>query len=162
MITDNFLSRNFGLIEPMCDKDGLYNGCLAPPDQAKTLYYMSWLGAASGLVGVYYGHTWLGLGTIIGSVLAQLYWTHPSFSWRRILDMTWVQVLIWSHLWFAVGSPVFVTYAIIQLLGASCYGISWYLLKQGNNSWAATFFHSLVHVAANTSLLILYTCTPVL
>ena len=159
MSIETFFSRNFGLVEPMCDADGLYSGCIAPPQQAQILYYMSWLGTATGLVGIYYGHTWLGIGTVIGSIFAQLYWSNPTFSWRRLLDMAWVQLLIWTHLWAAVGSPVFVTYVIIQILGASSYAASWYLKKQGNNSWGATFFHSLVHVAANSSLLVLYTAS---
>jgi hypothetical protein len=162
MLTDSFLSRNFGLIEPMCDKDGLYNGCLMPSEQSRIIFYISCISTVTGIIGIYYGHTWLGLTTIIGSLFGQFYWQNPTISLRRILDMAWVQLAIWSHLWFAVGSPVFVTYAIIQFLGSASYGISWYLTKQGNSSWAATFFHSLVHIAANSSLLILYTGTPAL
>jgi len=152
-----FFSSTFGLKEPICDADGLYNGCLAPPEQARILYYMSWVGGATGLVGIYYGHYWLGLGTFIGSIFAQLYWQNPTFSCRRTVDMVWLQVLIWTHLWVAAGSPVFLLYAIIQIFGVIAYAISWYLIKQGNNSWGATFFHFLVHLAADTSLLILYT-----
>jgi len=156
MQRSTFWSRNFNLQEPFCDKDGLYNGCLAPPEQARILYWMSWWGMITGLIGIWYGYRWLGTSVCIGSLFAQLYWHHPSYSWRRTVDIAWVQFLIWSHLWVALGSSQALLNALIQLFGALSYGVSWYFTKKGE-TWSATFAHTLVHVCANTSLFILYT-----
>ena len=151
-----FLDRYFGLTEPMCDDDGLYDGCLAPPDQATFLYWMSWMGMVTGLIGMWNGYTYLGAGTCIGSVFAQMYWSNPTYSWRRTLDMSWVQLLIWTHLWVALGSSQVILYVLIQILGAISYFVSWMFLRQGH-SWAGTFTHALIHLCANVSLLLLYT-----
>lgn len=158
MSVQTFFSRNFGLVEPMCDADGLYNDCLTPPQQAKIIYRVSWLSAVTGIVGIYYGYRWLGFFTIIGSIIAQLYWSNPTYSFRRTIDMISVQVLLWSHMWFAFGTPIFILYAAIQLLGALAYAVSWILDKQGS-IWAATFSHVVVHICTNISLLLLYTAS---
>ncbi len=152
---ETFWSRNFGLIEESCDKDGLYDGRICPSTQATFLYWMSWWGFATGIIGIWKGYPWLGAGVCVGSIFAQMYWLDPTFSWRRTLDMTWVQLLIWSHLWVALGSSQLITYVIIQVIGAICYGISWYFTKIGE-SWSAAIAHVAIHACANISLLILY------
>lgn len=155
-MADTFLSRTCGLLEPCCDDDGLYNGRIAPPDQARVLYWMSWWGMLTGLVGIWCGWRWAGLGICIGSVFAQRYWSDPTFSVRRTVDMGWIQVLIWTHLWMAWFSPVWWTYVAIQALGVAFYAASWWFMKQ-RSSWAATLTHGAVHACANVSLLLLYT-----
>lgn len=148
-------SRIFGIEEPICDEDGLYEGCLTPPEQARILYWLSWFGLLSGAIGIYKGYRWLGLSVCIGAVFAQLFWARPTYSWRRILDIVWVQVIIWSHMWFAVGSPVFFLYCCIQILGAAAYALSWYLITIGE-TWASTLAHAIMHCCANGSMLVLY------
>ena len=157
MSSQTFLYRNFGLKEPVCDADGLYNGCLASPQQARIISYTAWLLGTTGIIGMYYGYRWLGLCTTIGAILGQLYWHNPTYSWRRTIDMAWAQLLLWGHLWVAVESPIFFTYGIIQILGIASYFVGWYFTKRGNSSWIATFFHILLHIAANASFLLLYT-----
>ena len=163
-LKDTFFSRNFGLTEPFSDSDGLYDGCIAPPDQAAVLYWASYIGAATGLIGIYCGHIWLGAGVVIGSFIAQLYWSKPMFCWRRSLDMTWIQILIWSHLWTvysgavsgALGAGTVALYFAIQVLGVASYAISWWFHKI-RVAWGATIFHFLLHLCANVSLIVLYT-----
>jgi hypothetical protein len=155
-IKDTFLGRNCGLLEPDCDEDGYYNGRLAPPDQAQFLYRISLVSMITGLIGIWYGWRWSGISICIGSVLAQVYWSDPTFSLRRTIDMSWLQVLIWSHLWLAWSSPAWWIYVAIQAIGVACYAASWWFIKQ-QSSWAATLLHGVVHVCANTSLLVLYT-----
>jgi hypothetical protein len=155
-IKETFWSRNFGLQEQFADKDGLYNGCLNSPEQARILMYMSFWGFITGLTGIYYNYKWLGLSCAIGSIFAMIYWYRPCYSWRRTLDITWVQFLIWSHLWVAIGTSQMIPYIIIQIFGAICYVISWIFMKYGD-SWGSLFSHAMVHVCANTSLLLLYT-----
>jgi len=152
---DTFLSRNFGMIEPMCDADGLYDGCLVPKEQGRFLVWLSWFAMLSGLIGIWYGWHWLGFGVCMGSLLAQLYWSNPTYSWRRTLDMSWVQLLMWLHMVAAWRSPVFLQYIMIQLFGVGLYTLSWWCMKHGS-SWAGTLFHGGVHACANLSVLLLY------
>lgn len=149
------ISRIFGIEEPACDENGLFGGCLAPPEQARILRWLSLFGLISGAVGIYKGYAWLGSSVCIGSIFAHLYWSHPTYSWRRTLDILWVQLLIWSHLWFAIGSPVFFLYCCIQLAGTLAYVVSWYLLQIGE-SWASIAAHAVMHCCANGSMLVLY------
>lgn len=149
------LYRWFGLVEPHCDPDGTYGGRLCPRNQAQLLYWISWVGMATGLIGIWNGWLWLGLGTCIGSVFAQLYWSDPTFSWRRNLDITWIQVLMWTHMVAAWFSPVFWPYLAIQLTGVGFFGLSWMFMLAGS-SWAATLMHAAVHVCAEVSVLMLY------
>lgn len=141
--------------EPLCDADGLYGGRLVPREQATLLVYLSWLGFITGLVGIAYGWKWYGLAVCVGSVLAQMYWSDPTYSWRRTLDITWVQGLIWLHLIAAWSSSVFWPYMVIQLTGVVAYALSWLFLKQGR-TWPSTLAHATVHLCANGSLLLLY------
>jgi hypothetical protein len=152
---DTLLYRIFGLAEPYCDDDGYYNGRICPSDQARLLYWFSWIGMFTGIVGILNGWHWTGLGVCIGSLFAQMYWTDPTFSWRRTLDISWIQVLIWSHLAMAWYSPAFWKYVIIQLAGVGLFITSWWFVM-GGSSWVATLTHAAVHLCANGSLLLLY------
>lgn len=156
MPRETFLTRHFGFIEPECDEDGLFGGCLVSKSQSKLLHWVSRLSMVTGIVGVLNGYVWLGSGTILGGIFGGNYWIDPKYSWRRTIDISWVQLMMWSHLWAAFSSPQMVPYYVIQLIGSVLYGISWYLHKMGD-SWGSTFMHTLVHVCANSSLLLLYT-----
>lgn len=149
------LNRLFGLEEPKCDEDGLYNGCISAPEHARILYWLSLIGLVSGIIGIWRGYMWLGLGVCVGSIIAQMYWSHPTYSWRRTLDIIWIQILIWSHLLVAFNSPVWLAYCIIQMVGAIAYGISWYCISVGE-VWASTISHAFMHICANSSLCLLY------
>ena len=109
----------------------------------------------TGLVGIWNGWRWAGAGVCVGSLIAQLYWSDPTFSWRRNLDLAWIQILIWSHVYLAWASPVFWIYAAIQAAGVAFYGASWYYVKK-RKAWPGTLTHVGVHACANLSLMILY------
>ena len=134
-------------------------GWLATPEQARFLWLLSWWGLATGAVGLWSGRwAWHGAGVIVGSVFARAYWRRPVRGWRRTVDMTWVQLLIWTHLWSVLwGEPadVIVPYVGTQMAGAAAYGVSWWFLDRGW-MWSAALCHAAVHAAANLSLLFLY------
>ena len=132
---------------------------LATVNQAQFLWWLSWWGLGTGAVGLWSGRWWLhGMGVALGSVFARAYWRRPVRGWRRNLDMVWIQLLIWTHLWSVLtGEPVGVAaaYVGIQAAGAALYGVSWWFLAQGR-LLEATACHAGVHAAANLSLLFLY------
>jgi len=128
---------------------------IATQAQAKFLYYLSEIGLITGIAGILNGKIGLGAGVCIGSYLAQNYWRDPQYDWRRVIDMAWLQVLIWSHLWYVRQSHVVIPYIGIQSLGVLCYIAGWQHLKRGN-LWRATLYHGAVHLCANGSLMLYY------
>ena len=128
---------------------------IASPSQAKFLYYMSWLGLPVGILGILNNKRGLGSCVCVGSFIAQNYWKSPKYDWWRILDILWIQFLIWSHAWHVFGTHVMIPYYSIQLLGVGFYVISWHQVKK-KNMWKATLCHGMVHVCADVSLFLFY------
>ncbi len=120
---------------------------------------MSWWAVGTGLLGISHGHVAMGSGVLIGSGIAYAYWWRPTYGWRRRLDMTWVQILLWWHLYAALDSPVKGAYYAISAVGAVCYGLSWWA---ANHGWqrTSTAMHMLLTACANLSLTVLYSGTP--
>jgi hypothetical protein len=130
--------------------------CLAPPDYAQRMVVLSQIALLTGIIGIAYGWTWCGIGVCIGSFISQLYWSNPTlFSWRRMLDIAWVQILIWTHVIAAWNSAIFLPYALIQLVGVGFFCMSWNW-QTHDRVWEATVTHACVHLCANISLCILY------
>ena len=122
---------------------------IATPSQARLLYYRSALGLLTGTAGIVNGKFGLGAGVCLGSYLVQ-------HDWRdRIADIVWLQVLIWSHLWYVSQSQVLVPYLEMQALGVLFYALSWWHLKRGE-LWRAMLYHEAVHLCVNGSLLVYY------
>ena len=132
---------------------------LNTPEHCRIIQGMSWWAVGTGLLGISHGHTAMGTGVLIGSGIAYAYWWRPTYSWRRRLDMTWVQVLLWWHLYAALESPVRIPYYTISAAGAGCYALSWGASMQGWQ-WTSTVFHMLLTACANLSLTVLYSGTP--
>jgi hypothetical protein len=128
---------------------------LHPPDQSRAIREMSWWAVGTGLLGISHGKVALGSCVLIGSGIAYMYWSHPTYGWRRNLDMTWIQILLWWHLWAARMSPVRALYYGISAAGAVAYGVSWYCMRRGH-MWAAVWGHMLLTACANLSLTVLY------
>ena len=126
-----------------------------PPEHARVLYWVSWIGLPVGITGIYCGNHFLGTGVCIGSFFAQNYWSSPKYDWIRILDICWIQLLIWTHLWNVWSSHIFAIYSIIQITGVLFYLISWYYLMY-DDLWISTICHAMVHMCANISLLVFY------
>jgi hypothetical protein len=128
---------------------------IATKEQANVLFYLSWLSFVTGATGLYYGKPILGLLVWIGSIFAINYWKNPVYGWRRKIDMLWVQMLIYLHIYYVWNSQVRLTYFLIQLNGVCFYCISWYYHKR-NYLWTSTLCHAVVHLSANGSLLVFY------
>lgn len=142
--------------EPEADADGLHNGCLHSPVQSRLIQSMSWWAVGTALQGIIQGKPVLGTGVLIGSVIAYSYWARPCFGWRRTLDMIWIQVLLWPHLYYGWYSPVRTLYYSISAFGAVSYGLSWWCFLKRRSSWASTIAHMMLTACANLSLTVLY------
>lgn len=142
--------------EPTPDAHGLYDGgMLHSREQSRIIQGMSWWAVGTGLLGISHGKTVAGSGVLVGAMIAATYWARPTFGWRRTIDMAWVQILLWPHLYYAWWSPVRGLYYGISAAGALAYIISWILMRQ-RRTWAAMVAHMALTAAANLSLTVLY------
>ena len=142
--------------EPTPDTNGLYDGgMLHSREQSRIIQGMSWWAIGTGLLGISHGKTLAGSGVLVGAMIAYSYWARPTFGWRRTIDMTWVQILLWPHLYYAWWSPVRRVYYGISAAGALAYIVSWILMRQ-RRTWAAMIAHMVLTAAANLSLTVLY------
>ncbi len=91
----------------------------------------------------------------MGAMFALLYWNRPTYSWRRNLDIAWIQLLLWTHVWYALQSSVAIPYFFIQSAGVVAYGMSWYY-QVNAKAMASVKAHAIVHVCANLSVILLY------
>lgn len=126
-----------------------------PKEDAKFLVALSKVGFGIGSIGILCGRPWLGMGVCIGSLIAQWYWSNPTYGYRRNIDLAWIQLLIWTHLWAVWGTPIFFQYVFVQVLGVVSYILSWILQKQ-NLTLYSVYFHGGVHLCSHISLLIFY------
>lgn len=149
------LGSLLGWGEPVPDTDGLYAGRLHPPEQSRVVQAMSWWAVGTGILGISHGKVMFGSGVLIGAGIAAVYWAAPTYGWRRRLDMGWVQVLLWSHMWAGLQSSARVAYFAVVALGAVSYLASWSMMNRGD-TWAAIFLHMALTACANISSSILY------
>ncbi len=153
---ETFLSRNFNLQEPDCkDEDGTFNGLICPKEQADLLKKTNFLAAVSGSIALYRGYYDLAFVCYGGALVGYLYWSNPTQSWRRMLDIGFIQFALWWHFYRSFGAENFFVYVLLTSIGAACFTLGWIFFKL-EETWAGTISHSLVHVFANLGLIILY------
>lgn len=132
-----------------------YNMLILPLEQGKFLQRVSTLALFTGGIGILSNHPYLGGGVCLGSIFAQNYWRYPVYGFRRTLDMSWIQLLIWTHLYAVWGSPIFPTYVSMQGMGGLFYVLSWYAHER-YHPWVQTLLHAGVHLLANVSVTYFY------
>jgi hypothetical protein len=150
-----FLSA-FGLHEPPPPgPDGTWGGLISPPEQSRVIFTVAWSSLFGALTAWHKGHT--DLIFVPGGIWATslLFWWHPTYSWRRSLDMTVIQTGLWYQVVRAANAEYAFAYYVITGAAVSCYGLGWlfYLRRQ---TWAGTLCHAMVHVLGNIANVILY------
>lgn len=108
------LLESFGLVDVPPDADGLYDGLVLPREQYMYIWWLAWLSFVSGIVAVARGYTdlcFVPFGVWLTSIL---YWYKPDYSWRRYVDMAWVQCALWYQVYRAVGAENMVEYYVIS------------------------------------------------
>jgi hypothetical protein len=115
----------------------------------------SWCGFMAGLVAFMNGHYKLlhiPFGLWATSIL---YWHHPTRTWRRVLDILYVQYTFWYMLYMAWGSQYAIPYYMLIVLGAPCHPISSYYYAKEQYA-ESVFFHGMLHIFASSANIILY------
>ena len=143
--------------EPIADPDGTFNGRLAPRSQAKLLHLFSWLMLVTGIIGILYGWFWHGLAVCVGGVLSLIHWSDPMiFSWQRLTDVTWANMLLCIHLIAAANTAIFIPYLFMMFVASGFYYLSWDAIKRHNASWPSTIAHMAMHTCGHISAITLY------
>lgn len=124
-------------------------------EESRMIQSMAWWTLGTGILGITHGKILGGTSVIIGAGMAANYWAHPTYDWRRTMDIVWVQLVLWSHLYYAWWSSACMAYYSISAVGGVFYGLSWMLYRMGR-TYDAIIAHMLLTVCANLSLTVLY------
>jgi hypothetical protein len=94
---------------------------------------------------------------VLGVFLTSLiYWHKSTNCWRKTLDVIYVKFSLFYHIIRAYNSVYYTFYYITIFISLCFYPLGIYLY---NNKmyWESTYAHSMVHIIANLSNIILYT-----
>ena len=128
--------------------------CILEPKQYNVLYRSSWIALFTSLFGLYrqlYVDACIPFAVFLTSIN---YWRHPDYSWRRYLDMATVKCSLFYQGYYSYRCKYRKYYYFYTVLAILCYKISIYYHHKDN--WKSTYFHSLVHVFANASIVALF------
>jgi len=145
----------FGLEDQSVDEDGRFQGLAFPPAQSALIWRLSFLSLFSGLYAFHRGHFDLCLVPLGVFFSSLLFWSHPNISWRRTVDIVYVQVSLWYQIYRAYSSQAqfAVEFFSFTAAGMICFLIS---LRVKHSAWTSALLHALVHILGNTGNVILY------
>ena len=132
------------------------DGCILYPDQCSFICKISILSLIASIYAVYKEKYDLAL-VVFGVFLTSLiYWHKPTNCWRKTLDIIYVKFALFYHMIIAYNSEYYTLYYITIFISLCFYPLGIYLY---NNKmyWESTYAHSMVHIIANISNIILYT-----
>lgn len=153
-LENGFLLEFLGLTEDVPDANGLFEGLVLPKAQYMYLWFLSWLSLISGIVAIARGHydlCFVPIGVWFTSIL---YWWHPDFSWRRYLDMAYVQLSLWYQVYRAVGAENMIAYYTLTIVAVMFFPLGLWIYKRSR--WGSTLCHGMVHILGNVGNLVLY------
>lgn len=129
--------------------------CILEPKQYNILYGSSWISLFTCLFGLYnqlYMDACIPFVVFLTSIN---YWRHPDYSWRRYLDMAVVNSSLIYQSYYSHKSKYQGYYFFYTLIAITCYKISINYYHK-NDYWKSTYFHCLLHIFANISLIYLF------
>lgn len=125
-----------------------------PPKQYQYLYRLSYLSLLSGSYALYQGHYDLAL-VPFGVFLTSInYWRHPTKSWRRSIDITYVTCCLLYQTYRSFGASNQFWYLIILICGMACFPFGEYYRTR--NPTKSALWHGGVHLLGNVSNCVLY------
>jgi hypothetical protein len=133
----------------------IQNKCILCQEQSYCIWQLSFLSLISSLYAIYKGYYDLALvpgGIFLTSIN---YWRNPDYSWRRILDMTYIKFAVIYQIIRAYQSQYSTLYYMILFISICWYPIGIYFYKK-KSFWLSTYSHCILHIIANISNYILY------
>lgn len=131
------------------------DGCILYPDQCTFLCKISILSLISSLYAVYKEKYDLALVVFCVFLTSLIYWNKPTNCWRKTLDIIYVKFALFYHMLRAYNSEYYTLYYITIFISLCFYPLGIYLYNK-KLYWESTYAHSMVHIIANISNIILY------
>ena len=126
-------------------------------DHSKFLWKISFVSIFSSIYAVYQKHYILALlpaGVFLTSIN---YWRHPDYSWRRYVDILFVNFALIYQTYYAFSHTAEHLDISLVFMGAAAqfylFGIYFYIMKQ---YWLSAYCHSGLHLFANIANIVLY------
>lgn len=126
-------------------------------DHSKFLWKISFVSILSSVYAVYRKHYMLApvpAGVFLTSIN---YWRHPDYSWRRYVDIIFVNFALIYQTYYAFSHTAEHLDIALVFMGAAAqfylFGIYFYIMKR---YWLSAYFHGGLHLFANISNIVLY------
>jgi hypothetical protein len=127
----------------------------APPEYAHMILQVAPLSFTSGMYALYVGHPIdIAVVPLAVGCTTILYWYHPTYSWRRTLDMAVVSSTCAYQSYRAFYAEYASAYFPVMSLAILSYLVGLHYDKK--DKYAAMCFHAGVHIFANIALLVVY------
>ena len=123
--------------------------------QAIAMLCTSSISAFTAIYAIYRGHYISSLAPAGVFITSINYWRHPTYGWRRTLDVAYVMVGFFFMLAVAYYASNGSRYYIIATLGAACYPISHYFHNNGQE-YMGTLMQSYIHILGNLALFVMF------
>ena len=131
------------------------HNALYDEDKSRFIFRKSFLSLFSCLYAIYNKH--YDLAFVPGGVFLTSinYWRHPIYGWRRNVDICYVGSSLIYQCVRAYHSQYRFLHYLTMGLAMTCYPIGRYHYNNGEK-WHSAYYHSMIHVIANISNIILY------
>jgi hypothetical protein len=129
--------------------------CIFYKQQYNIIYNISYLSLGSCIYAIYNKHYYISIcpgGVFLTSIN---YWRFPDYSWRRYLDLIYVQLALMYQLYKAYNSEYMMYYYLCTFVSIIMYYISNMYYKK-EMYWHSIYYHCLLHIFANIANIILY------
>ncbi len=123
--------------------------------QATAMLCTSSLNAFAAIYAIYRGHYICSIVPAGVFLTSMNYWRHPTYGWRRTLDVTYVIFAFLFMLVVAYYASHGSRYYIIITLAALCYPLSHYF-HNNNQQYMGTLMHSYIHILGNLGLFVIF------
>ena len=132
------------------------DGCILYPEQCSFICKVSIVSIISSLYAIYKEYYELALIPFFAFLTSISYWYKPTNCWRKTLDVTYIKFSLVYTIIRAYNSEYYILYYITIIISLCVYSLGIYLYNK-KLYWESTYAHSMVHILANISNIILYT-----
>uniref|UniRef100_A0A6C0E706 Uncharacterized protein n=1 Tax=viral metagenome TaxID=1070528 RepID=A0A6C0E706_9ZZZZ len=129
--------------------------CILYPKQCELILKFSFLSLGTSMYAVYNGRYDFAMcsgGVFLTSIN---YWKNPTYSWRRNLDILYVNFVLMYQIYHAYESKYMMEYYVLMFSAISFYPIGHYYYAK-KRYWISTYAHCALHFFANLGNLVLY------
>ena len=123
--------------------------------QSTYMWYISWLSALSACYIYYRNYNLYALLPAAIFLTSINYWKHPTYGFRRNLDISCSFSVISLLYILAFNGSERIRFYILMTLAVSCYPVSIYIYNN-NMHYVSTLVHSYIHIFGNMATFVLF------